>query len=97
MNDCFPFFLQRIIFFVVFVEIQSLRLCGNSLAGIVTEFAALSGQRYNTFFNTQNLFVIDLRTMQAIHAGLFYLFSKEHSGNSLVLFAHYIHFFVKKL
>ena len=72
-GSCLPVnILQRKILFVILFKIQSLGLGGNTLAGIIAEFAAFT-QGYNALLDAKHLLIAEHRAVAAVGAGLFYL------------------------
>lgn len=68
--------LQAEIVLIVFFKIQSLRLTGNSLAGIILEFAARMLCRYDSSLFAHDLGVVYDCTAGAIGAGAGVLLAK---------------------
>ena len=71
-------YLQGVIVFVVFGEIQRLCLGGNTLAGIVFEFSASVIDGADALFNTKDLFVIQLSAVDAVCTGALNFLTKQH-------------------
>ena len=79
-------FLQGIILFVVPGKIQRFRLRWDPFAGIVSKPPAFILYSFIAFFGAQNLSIFQIRTMQTVAAGTFYLFTKQHGYASGVCF-----------
>ena len=71
-------YLQGIIMFVVFGEIQRLCLDWNTLAGIVFEFSACVIDEADTLLGTKDLFVIQFSAVDAVCTGTLNFLTKQH-------------------
>ena len=65
---------------VVFAEIQSLRLGGNTFAGVVAELSAFFRIHNDTLFDAQILVLVHLGGIGAVGAGAGYFLSEQHIG-----------------
>lgn len=63
---------------IIFGKIQSPCLGRDTLAGIVFEFPALAVQSLQPLFGTEDLVLSNVRAVDAVGAGAFYFFPKQH-------------------
>ena len=71
--------------FVVFAEVQRFGLGWNSLAGVITKFAATFVLEYNAPTGTQKLIVVNQSSVGTVIAGALNLFSEQHGMHLLVM------------
>ena len=73
-------FSQRKIFFIIFPEVHCLCFGRNALTGIVLEFTAGLFSAAQSLLGTKYLVFLQHGAVNAVGAGAFYLFPKQHSG-----------------
>lgn len=76
--------LKGKIVFVVLTEVQSLRLGGDPLAGIVFEFTTLFGLHNYAPLDAQELILAHGGSVGAVGAGMGNLLSEQHCSRPLV-------------
>ena len=75
------FFLQGIIFLVIFFKIQCLGLGRNTLAGIVYKLTAFAICGYDALLNAKNLLIIYFCSTGTIAAGFCDLLPEQHRNS----------------
>ena len=83
--------LKRIVPVVISGKVQSFCLWGYTLAGIIFEFSAGLALQADALLGAQNSLFIQIRSVGAVSAGAFYLFTKEHSNRPLRIVFLIIH------
>ena len=68
---------------IILSEIQSFGSAGNSLAGVIEKFSALTVDWHNAMFNAKNLVIINFCTMLTVAAAAVNFFTKQHENPSL--------------
>ena len=65
---------------LVFAEVQSLGLRGDTLEGVVAELAAVVAMGHDSLFGAEHHIFVHFRTVAAIVAGTLHLFAEQHSN-----------------
>jgi hypothetical protein len=79
--------LQGEIFGLILVKIQCLGSWWDTLGGVIGEFAALFAGN-DAFFDAEDLILFQFGSVDAVSAGLFNLFLKQHTDSS-IFFLYY--------
>ena len=84
------FWLQGKIRILVFGKVQSFRLYGNPLDGIIFEAAALGIQGFQALFGTQDVSVFQFCAKLTVCTGTVDFFAKQH--RYLSIYGYYLHY-----